>query len=128
MQVAKEMQELPTERHAETIALLALVQTVHDSVQSLHTDVKNLDGRLSTHMTTETHELATEITKLMTSAFPDGDPDGHRRHHEAVIEREEARAAFWKKMFFELSKYGLIAFLGWLVLSTWNTFLQGPHK
>ena len=123
------------ERRAETAVLLTMVQTIHDNLGSLHSDVRTLNsdvnglnGRLSAHMLDETHDLAEEVSKLMVSAFPDGDPDGHRRHHEAVLAKAEARAAFWKKMFFELCKYGLIGFMGWLALTAWNAFLQGPHK
>lgn len=116
------------ERRQETSVLLALVQTVHDDVKDLHDKINELDGRLSRHMTDETMELAAEITRLMADAFPEGDPKGHRKHHEAVIAKAEARAAFWRKMVEELTKYGLIGFLVWLATSAWQAFLQGPHK
>lgn len=116
------------ERRAETSALLALLQTVHDDVKKLQQNNVDLDHKLTQHMTEETMELAAEITKLMADAFPEGDPKGHRKHHEAVIAKAEARAAFWKKILEELSKYGLLGFLGWLVTLAWSGFIQGPHK
>lgn len=116
------------ERRAETSALLALVQTVHDDVKNLHTNINDLNNRLTAHMTDETMELAREISKMMADAFPEGDPKGHRKHHEAVIAKAEARAAFWKKMLEEISKYGLLGFFGWLVTLAWSGFVQGPHK
>jgi len=123
-----EMQDHLPERRAETSALLALVQTIHDDIKNIHTNIDNLDKRLSKHMTDETMELAAEITKLMKEAFPEGDPKGHRKHHEAVIAKAEARAAFWKKMLEEISKYGLLGFLGWLATVAWSAFVQGPTK
>lgn len=116
------------ERRSETSALLALLQTVHDDVKAMHQNYVDLDHKLTQHMADETMELATEIAKVMSDAFPEGDPKGHRRHHEAVIAKAEARAAFWKKLLEEISKYGLIGFLGWLVTLAWSGFVQGPHK
>lgn len=116
------------ERRAETSVMLALVQTVHDDVKKLQQNHVDLDHKLTQHMTEGTMELAREISKMMVDAFPEGDPKGHRKHHEAVIAKAEARAAFWKKMLEEISKYGLLGFLGWLVTLAWSGFIQGPHK
>lgn len=116
------------EQRVDSALLLALVQTVHDDVKSFHTSLSALDARLTKHMTDETMELAQEITKLMADAFPEGDPKGHRKLHEAAIEKAMARAEFWKKMTFEICKGGLLGFAVWALLSLWNTFLQGPHK
>ena len=49
-------------------------------------------------------------------AFPDGDWDGHRRYHEAVIRRMEARTQFYRDLSGHLIKGGawaLIVFLAW---------------
>ncbi len=121
-------QEPQPERRTETVLLLAMVRDVHSDVKDLHTTITALDTRLTKHMTDETLELAQEISKLMASAFPEGDPTGHRKHHEAVIAKAEARATFWRKMAEEITKYGLIGFLGWLAVTAWQAFLQGPHK
>lgn len=123
-----EPQEHLPERRTETSVLLALVQNVHEDIKTVHRNVKSLDSRLSKHMTEETMELAQEISKLMAAAFPEGDPSGHRKHHEAVIANAEARAAFWRKMLDEITKWGLFGVLGWLASVAWSAFLQGPHK
>lgn len=60
------------------------------------------------------------------AGFPDGDPDGHRRYHEAMIERAKAGTEFRRKLLFELTKWGLLGFTGWLCLSLWQAFLRGP--
>ncbi|NMG64872.1 hypothetical protein GPA19_07930 [Azoarcus indigens] len=63
---------------------------------------------------------------LIRSGFPDGDPAGHCRYHEAEMARIEARAAFWSKLRFELAKWGLLGFLGWCVFALWRAALVGP--
>lgn len=112
----------PTDRRSNTeSAIIALITEVHK-------DVKELSSTLATHMKEETHDLATEVAKLMVLAFPEGDPLGHRKYHEASIARAEASAAFWKKMEFELLRAGLLGFLGWAAFALWREFLQGPSK
>lgn len=108
-------------RAADHGALLVLVQQVHATV-------KDLEVKLTHHMTEETQELAQAITLLMNQSFPKGDGDGHRRHHEASIQAAEDRAAFWRTMRTEISKYGLLGFLGWALYALWAAFLLGPHK
>jgi len=109
-------------------AVITLVQIVHETIIKLDGTVKSLDTKLSKHMTEETHELATAITSLMREAFPEGDPDGHRRHHELVIKQAEARAKFWEKMRDALVQYGLLGFVGWAGYAVWKAFLMGPIK
>jgi hypothetical protein len=113
--------QLPHDRRANDGPVMLLLQSLHDKQD-------RMEERLTTHMANETGELAVEVARLMAQAFPDGDPDGHRRHHEAVIAKAEARAEFWRKMAYEITKYGLLGFIGWLGVTTWQAFLQGPHK
>lgn len=107
------------ERRAEDGALLMLVKQVHEGQQAL-------DEKLTQHMTNETRELAEAVSDMMKRSFPGGDPDGHRRAHEAQIAAIEARAEFWKKLLFELTKYGLIGLAGWLFIIVWTALLKGP--
>lgn len=39
-----------------------------------------------------------QIRALITSAFPDGDAEGHRRYHEAQIAYMTERAALWREI------------------------------
>ncbi|MGB4817556.1 MAG: hypothetical protein WBP33_00455, partial [Saprospiraceae bacterium] len=59
-------------------------------------------------------------------AFPRGDPDAHRLHHELAIRKAEASASFWQTLATELAKYGLIGFIGWAGYALWKAFLAGP--
>lgn len=95
-------------------------------IKELQASIKALDVKLTQHREAEESALAAAIASLRSDAFPDGDPDGHRRHHEALIKQAEARAQFWEKMKLELFKYGLIGFLGWAAIALWQAFLRGP--
>jgi hypothetical protein len=111
----------PIDRRADNQALFILVRAMHTDVNSLRADLKQ-------HMTSETTELAEAVAELLKRSFPDGDPDGHRRHHEASIAAAEAKAAFWEKMRFEITRWGLVGVLGWLAIIAWRGFLAGPVK
>lgn len=119
--MSEEMTVFPAvNQRANDRAILLLVEQVHQKVH-------DMDDRLTKHMTEETLELAEEISKLMCRAFPSADPDGHRAAHEAQMRAISDRADFWKKMLFELSKFGLLGFIAWAGLALWRNFLQGPQ-
>jgi hypothetical protein len=96
-------------------------------VKQIHESQKELDKKLTAHMTNETTELAEAITRLMSEAFPAGDPEGHRHHHELVIKRAEESAKFWGEMRIAAGKWIGLGVLGFLVTAAWQTFLKGPH-
>lgn len=53
-------------------------------------------------------------------AYPEGDADGHRRYHEALIREAEKRARFWEKLFTSLAEKGLWALLILLGIALWQ--------
>ena len=107
--------------HADTKALLQL----------LHSGQQLMGEKLEQHLLREPGEIAvavsSEIAKFVATAFPEGDPAGHRKHHEAVIALAEEKAEFWKRMRIEISKYGILSLIGWAVIALWQTFLAGPR-
>jgi hypothetical protein len=113
--------EIQFDRRNSDTAVLILVQQVHDDVQAMK-------KRLDEHMKDETLELAEAVATLMVKAFPEGDPLGHRVKHEADIQAAKDRAEFWKKLLFEISKWGIAGVLGWLAYAAWTAFLLGPRK
>lgn len=94
-----------------------------EMVKQVHAGQKSLEAKLTSHMVVETNDLAVAIAKLMKDAFPEGDPDGHRRHHELVIQREEERAKFWQEMRIAGAKWMGIGVLGLLVMLVWTGLL-----
>jgi hypothetical protein len=104
-------------RHGPASPLVTLVVTLRE-------DLQLLDTRLFSALKQQKDDMET----LMNQAFPEGDADGHRRHHEAVIKAAEDRAKFWNTMSTELAKWGLIGFVAWIAVHMWQAFLQGPSK
>jgi len=105
----------------------SLMSVLLELVKQINTSQKELDKKLTRHMTDETDELALAITKLMKEAFPEGDPDGHRRHHELVIQRAEEKAKFWQEMRVAGAKWAGLGILSFLVAAAWSQFLKGPN-
>jgi hypothetical protein len=69
-----------------------------------------------------------QLHKLITDAFPYGDPHGHRMHHEKVINN----AGQWDKIKGEIiSKFltgGLWLAAGWLAFAIWQAFKNEVTK
>ena len=105
-------------RTNDSIALLLL--------QDIMSKLVDIDARLTTHMATETSELALEIANLMEIAFPASDPSGHRALHEAQIKVILDRAAFWKKLREEVMTKGILGLLGLAAIWIWAGFIKGP--
>ena len=102
--------------------ILELLRRVHESQ-------KDLDARLTVHMSEETDELAQAVAKLMAEAFPESDPSGHKLHHELVIKQAEEKAKFWQEMRIAAAKWaglGLLAFLASAVFVAIKTKLGLP--
>lgn len=56
----------------------------------------------------------------LIKGFPGGDIDGHRRYHEAVIERIELRNAMVRAALVKMAQTGALAATGWLVVAVWR--------
>lgn len=67
------------------------------------------------------NELLRGVDELRR-AFPDGDWDGHRRYHEAIIKKLEAREQFYLDLRGELAKKGLWAVIAMLGVALWAFF------
>lgn len=99
--------------------ILLLMQQVHDKIEAM-------DKRLTQHMTDETLTLAEEIAALMSKAFPQGDPAGHRLEHELRMQAAKDRADFWKKLRDEIMTKGILGLLALAAVWIWAGFLRGP--
>lgn len=111
----------PEERRKSPSSALVLM------VQQIHEDVNALDGKLTVALS----EHKKEMREMLENAFPGGDADGHRRHHEAAIMAAEKRANFWSTMHMELAKWGLVGFAAWAVVHLWqarHVILEGITK
>lgn len=99
------------------------------------------DSLLAAHISEENERYAAiqdaleELKAMMAgvnTAFvkdeESGKPDyaGHAAAHKAWIEAQKARKEFWAKLTFELTKYGLIGLVGYLVVNViWPAIVKG---
>jgi hypothetical protein len=83
--------------------------------------LSKLEERLMMHMDTKFAQLH----RLITDAFPNGDPHGHRAYHELQIKQADG----WDKIKGEVvSKFltgGLWIAAGWLAFAVWQAFKEG---
>lgn len=108
-------------RGAENV-LFDLVSQQSAKLDTIASAVQTTASELRAHAEGENARIA-----AIAAGFPDSDPIGHRRYHEVEIRRAEERAQFWGKLRLELTKWGLIGFIGWAAVSLWNEFLKGPR-
>lgn len=59
-------------------------------------------------------------------AFPGGDPEGHRRAHEQMIEQAAARTRFWMDMRGKLLEKGIWAVVVFVAGSVWFYLKKAP--
>ena len=94
-----------------------IVQQIHD----MHTDLKK-------HIMDEQGDITSAVANMVTRSFPEGDPEGHKRYHEAVIKQQEAKADLYRFLLKEGLKYGLLTCLCWIGYSIWQGLLLGIRK
>ena len=109
------------ERRREQSMLFDLLAQQNQKLDDLTEVVRDTANELRAHADGETARIA-----AIEAGFPDGDPDGHRRYHEAEIKRIEARVEFWSKLRLSVTQWGLVGFIGWVLVSLWHEFLKGP--
>jgi len=97
-------------------------------IKELQITVKDLAAKMNYHHAIFREEVEKSVEHVYERSFPDGDPEGHRHHHELVIKREEERLEFWMTMKKEVTKWGLVGVLGFLAVAAWNAILIGPKK
>jgi len=90
-------------------------------IKELQAAVKELSAKMNYHHAIFREEVEKSVEHVYQRSFPDGDPEGHRAHHELVIKREEKRLAFWTKMQEEVTKWGSLVYS-----ASWRS-LHGKH-
>lgn len=97
----------------------------HDEIAAAILSIKDdLDQRHSENITRaevtdrKVDEAIRRIDDLH-KAFPGGDWEGHRRYHEAMIERIEKRAKLYDAMLEELTKKGMWALILFVGTALW---------
>ena len=109
------------ERRSEGITEDRVALMIQDAVT---TALKAHEQHLMTHM----DKQFALLKETFASAFPGGDPHGHRLAHEKAIRD----ATGWDKLKVELvGKFmtaGLLVAAGWLALAVWEAFKHEVRK
>ena len=83
--------------------------------------IDKMEEKLLLHMDTKFAQLH----KLITDAFPDGDPHGHRMFHEKSIKDADAWARIKGEVLSKFLTSGLWVAAGWLAFAVWQSFKEG---
>ena len=88
-------------------------------IQEMQATIKDLADKMTAHHSVFQEEVEKAVERVYVSAFPDGDPTGHRLHHELVMRREEERLEFWKEMRTAGAKWLGLGILGFFATAVW---------
>ena len=72
--------------------------------------------------------VAEAVNQTMFSSIPNGDHEGHRLYHEAVIKRMQYRAKLWEDVSVSATKWGILGALGWVAWAVWHEFILTLFK
>lgn len=98
-------------------AMLDLLQSIYDEQVKSKDALTALEKRLVDHINDEESMMerhTAEIVALQAS-FPNGDLHGHQMYHASIIARNEWITEVFKDAAKHIAKYGLVAFLVWLL-------------
>lgn len=114
--------------NADLTCILDILAQLHGKLDILTQSVEGLSSRVDdTVHKLDAHMVGEEaVFKGILAGFPDGNPEKHAQAHVDEAEAAKVRKDFWNKMLFEVTKYGLIGFVGWLAFTLWGAFLKGP--
>jgi hypothetical protein len=96
-------------------AVVAALDGLRDEIAQRHTENRS-DNEVQARKLDEVIRRVDDLHK----GFPNDDPDGHRRAHEALIAKEEARTQFYEDLRRELAKKGMWALIGLLGVALWQ--------
>lgn len=66
--------------------------------------------------------------KRFNNAFPEGDPESHRRYHESVIEWRELRNKLVRAALEKMVSAGALAGTVWLLYAVWHALRMELNK
>ncbi|WP_175982547.1 hypothetical protein [Caballeronia zhejiangensis] len=100
------------------------LNAVADALNKLRDEIgqRHVENTSSIEVIEKDLKVVIERVDDLTKGFPDGDPEGHRRAHEVLIRKAEARAKFYEDLRAKLVERGLLALLGLLGVALWQYF------
>lgn len=98
---------------------MAIKDEVAEAILAVKADLDQRHGENITQAQVGERLLNELIARVdgLYHAFPEEDPTGHRRYHDAITEKIRARAEFYQKLHVELASKGIWALIGVLALA-----------
>jgi len=112
----------------DTRTLSSDAQTILRAMHAFETRAREREESRNAKTIEQIGQLAETQRELQRSVaqaiagFPDSNPDGHRRYHEAVIKREELRNELIRKTLVNAATYGGLGLLSWIAYAIWSAF------
>lgn len=94
-------------------------------------EAEKAGGTALAEVLTEMRDTQRDMLQMLGEikrGFPAGDYDGHRRYHEAVIERMELRNKLVREALTKAVQASTLAALGWVAVAMWNYFKLSVHQ
>lgn len=111
-----------SELHRRIESIEATQQMIH----KIYERTERTDERVSNLVVSFSSYAAKQEDAI--SGFPDNDPDGHRRAHEAMIALAQRRARFYDMALSEATRWGMLGVLGFLAASVWFYVVERGWK
>lgn len=97
------------------------LEAVAKALDSLRDEIglRHVENTSSLEVVQRELQVVIERVDDLAKGFPGGDWEGHRRYHEAVIRKMEARTKFYDDLRADLAKKGLWAILVMISTAVW---------
>lgn len=113
------------ERSVRSDAVTAQLLSMFQALQEQNAIAHAKDREVVQGMLKELSALSAKTDRFL-SAFPDGDPKSHCEYHELVIATMRDKREFWKKLRYDIVRWGVAGLLVWAAYALWRAFLLGP--
>jgi hypothetical protein len=107
--------EAPHTEGNDLRAVVEALDSLRDEIGQRHTE--NTD---TLEVVEKKLEVVIERVDDLAKGFPEGDAEGHRRYHEALIEKAKARTRLYEQLLEKLMEKGIWALLLLLAFSLWQ--------
>jgi C4-dicarboxylate-specific signal transduction histidine kinase len=95
-------------------AVAAALDALRDEIGTRH-----VENTSSLEVLEKDVKVLIEQVDRLAKGFPEDDPDGHRRMHEALIEKAKARTELYRDLQKKLLERGVLAVLGAIAVAIW---------
>ena len=97
-------------------------------IKELQAGQKDLTTKMTYHHEVFRKEVENSVERVFDRSFPAGDPEGHRKVHEAWISEAQAKAKFWEEMRIAGAKWAGLGAAGFIAGAIWLAIKAELHK